>query len=416
MKTPRTCPVEAGQAGSRRLIALTSASVVLLCMAGPAHAVDGGDTPNAVCVQDPVSGQLACGKLSQATDQETTAIGTGARALAFQSVAVGSYSLANADSSTAIGSWSHAEELSSTAVGRSSYAADRVSTAVGADSAATAFRSTALGADASASGMTSTAAGYSSNAAGPYTTALGSNSEARGPSAIAVGVNSYVPGTAGIAMGTFALAGQSIEDVLQGTPPTAGDIAIGQSAFAADGNWSGSNLNDTPVVARGGHAIALGTASQATAAGAMALGAQSRASAPRAVALGQGSVADQPDTVSIGTPGNERRITHVAPGIAGTDAVNVNQLNALDSKLQAMGQDLRTYAARSAAKALAMPSIPQLAPGETWAGLAAAHHDGQNAVGAAAAHQVNAHWNIGVGISTASSGNPSVKVQTGWKW
>src|SRR5690606_14696794 len=37
---------------------------------------------------------------------------------------------------------------------------------------------------------------------------------------------------------------------------------------------------------------------------------------------------DVGSTVSIGSTGNERRVTHMAPGAAGTDAVNVDQLNA----------------------------------------------------------------------------------------
>jgi autotransporter adhesin len=46
------------------------------------------------------------------------------------------------------------------------------------------------------------------------------------------------------------------------------------------------------------------------------------------VALGSGSVADRADSVSVGRAGNERQVTHVAAGTAGTDAVNVNQLQA----------------------------------------------------------------------------------------
>ncbi len=49
----------------------------------------------------------------------------------------------------------------------------------------------------------------------------------------------------------------------------------------------------------------------------------------RFVALGQGSIADRVNTVSVGSAGAERQITNVAAGVQGTDAVNVNQLNAV---------------------------------------------------------------------------------------
>ncbi|TWC71724.1 autotransporter adhesin [Herbaspirillum sp. SJZ099] len=43
--------------------------------------------------------------------------------------------------------------------------------------------------------------------------------------------------------------------------------------------------------------------------------------------------------VSVGSAGNERTITNVAAGINGTDAVNVNQLSAVNSKFTALQQD-----------------------------------------------------------------------------
>jgi autotransporter adhesin len=59
-----------------------------------------------------------------------------------------------------------------------------------------------------------------------------------------------------------------------------------------------------------------------------AIGAGATASATRSVALGAGSMADRENAVSVGSAGNERQITNVAPGTQGTDAVNVNQVNA----------------------------------------------------------------------------------------
>ena len=43
--------------------------------------------------------------------------------------------------------------------------------------------------------------------------------------------------------------------------------------------------------------------------------------------MGANSVASAPNTLSVGSVGNERGISNVAPGVNGTDAVNLNQLN-----------------------------------------------------------------------------------------
>jgi autotransporter adhesin len=74
--------------------------------------------------------------------------------------------------------------------------------------------------------------------------------------------------------------------------------------------------------------VAVGQNSSVLATNGTALGANALVTpaAFNSVALGQGSIATQPNTVSVGVPGGERRITNVAPGIFGTDAVNVNQL------------------------------------------------------------------------------------------
>src|SRR5690606_29258413 len=53
------------------------------------------------------------------------------------------------------------------------------------------------------------------------------------------------------------------------------------------------------------------------------------AAAENSVALGAGSVADRANSVSVGEVGGERQITNVAAGTEGTDAVNLDQLNAV---------------------------------------------------------------------------------------
>ena len=60
---------------------------------------------------------------------------------------------------------------------------------------------------------------------------------------------------------------------------------------------------------------------------ATAIGDGAQAVAVNSVALGSSSVAAQANTVSVGDIGRERRIVNVSAGTAGTDAVNLAQLN-----------------------------------------------------------------------------------------
>ncbi|GJH27309.1 YadA family autotransporter adhesin [Caballeronia novacaledonica] len=66
--------------------------------------------------------------------------------------------------------------------------------------------------------------------------------------------------------------------------------------------------------------------SSAMGADSVAIGGAASASAANSVALGANSVANRPNTVSVGATGAERQITNVAAGTADTDAVNVSQL------------------------------------------------------------------------------------------
>ncbi|SAL21160.1 hypothetical protein AWB71_01037 [Caballeronia peredens] len=60
----------------------------------------------------------------------------------------------------------------------------------------------------------------------------------------------------------------------------------------------------------------------------VAIGGNAQATANNSVALGSNSVADRANTVSVGAKGAERQITNVAAGKEDTDAVNVAQLKA----------------------------------------------------------------------------------------
>ncbi|SIT43220.1 YadA domain-containing protein [Paraburkholderia piptadeniae] len=117
---------------------------------------------------------------------------------------------------------------------------------------------------------------------------------------IAIGGEAVAQGAANVALGIDAKA-----DGLYHA------VALGGNAQAAD----------IYTVAVGGHALASAQASTA-------LGSHASALANGSVALGESSLATRGNTVSVGRQGAERQIVNVAAGSAGTDAVNVNQLNA----------------------------------------------------------------------------------------
>jgi autotransporter adhesin len=111
-----------------------------------------------------------------------------------------------------------------------------------------------------------------------------------------VGANAYVDGTGSIAVGTNAnVLNAAAEADTTGTTAVNG-IAIGTNASV--------------------------TGSQAS----MALGYGATATGNNAIAIGANSVANRDNSVSVGSAGAERQITNVAAGTQATDAVNYSQL------------------------------------------------------------------------------------------
>lgn len=136
-------------------------------------------------------------------------------------------------------------------------------------------------------------------------------------------------GSHGVAVGANATAGGDHGTAIGGDSYAAGanDTALGGNAQVhADGSTAvGANA---VVAAAATNAVAMGEGATVGAASGTALGQGSSVTAKGAVALGQGAVANQADTVSVGNATQQRRIVNVAAGTAGTDAVNVSQLDA----------------------------------------------------------------------------------------
>ena len=116
-------------------------------------------------------------------------------------------------------------------------------------------------------------------------------------------------------------------------------------------------------------------------------------------------------TNTNGIDNNGQRIQNVGAAVAGTDAVNLNQLNERFA-------ETNKYVDNGVAAALAIPSMPALAPGKGWAGMAVGNYGSATAVGLAVGYQVNERWNLGLGVSqaTRSGGKTAVKAQAGFSW
>ncbi|UZW53833.1 YadA-like family protein [Sphingobium sp. JS3065] len=170
------------------------------------------------------------------------------------------------------------------------------------------------------------------------------------------------------------------------------DLQEGRAGYLQVNNSSGH----AKPVASGADTLAAGAGAVASGYGGLALGTQAQALAPSSVALGYASVADRANTVSVGRGGAERQITHVADGVAPTDAVNLRQLqggmgqavdvanayadvrfNLLDSGLR----NLRRDAEGGTAASMAMAGIPQFSEaGGGTLGMGVSTWQGEHAV------------------------------------
>ena len=230
--------------------------------------------------------------------------------------------------------------------------------------------------------------GSGSNATGEGAAALGLNADASGSNATAMGANATAFGDNAIAAGSHS-------------------VASGDAAVAMGGNSAAS----------GNSAVAIGGNSHASGNSSVAFGGNSSASADNSVALGANSFADEANTVSVGSAGNERRVTNVAPGEHGSDATNVNQLNALRSDVSSSLTSIRKAALGGVAAAMAMPNLMPSSPGKTIVGAGVANYKGYNAFAAGATYRSeNSRWLVNGAVSVTQSGDAGVRAQAGYEF
>lgn len=225
---------------------------------------------------------------------------------------------------------------------------------------ATGSASMAFGVGTTAQGNLSLAMGVNSSASGLNSLAIGYGNEAAGTQSVAVGNSSNASGNYSVAMVLGAQAGTKNTDVE--STDHGGAVAVGYGASAAE---TGSAAYGYSATASAVESSAFGTSAQANTEGSIALGAHSVANREKgstgylapdmtdpanaanaatwvstsgAVSLGGTDAAEAGANKTI-----SRQITNLAAGSEDSDAVNVAQLKAVESKgMNFQGNDTTT--------------------------------------------------------------------------
>ncbi|WP_456393976.1 YadA family autotransporter adhesin, partial [Nitratifractor sp.] len=300
-----------------------------------------------------------------------------------------------------------------TALGYEASATGAGSVATGVGAFASGDFSIAGGQDANASGSGAVALGYGAQAV-EHASALGEGAKAQSEGAVAIGYGVEVTqnGIESLAVGSGSKV-DALESVAVGNQSSVesgagGAVAVGYGAVVRSGA--------SEAVAFGHGATIESGASQSVAIGS---GARVAANVRNSVALGYGSVATESDTVSVGSVGNERRITNVAPGINGTDAVNMDQLNAVsiridDNRRYIDEVDKRARAGTAMATAMSAMIPNPRDHSNTQISVGVGYYEGAAAMALGAFHYINDHLQINVGASISNHGYKAIR--GGFTW
>jgi len=328
---------------------------------------------------------VAVGGAANASGAGSMALGTNATASADNAVALGAGSTANRDNTVSVGAAGSERQITNVAAGTADTDAVNVSQ----------LKNAGL---VNGDGTTNTAVTYGTNPDGSTdysTVTLNGGSGGTRIHNVAAGSD-----------GTDAVNVDQLNSALSVINNSM--VSASNPMFTANGN-----RQTEAASARGAHSTAMG--------------ANATANADNSVALGAGSVANRANTVSVGDVGSERQITNVAAGTQGTDAVNLNQLNAASTQAQQYTDqqiggmrstinDVARNAYSGVAAATALSMIPDVDLGKTIAvGIGTANYKGYQAtaIGATARVKQNVKVRVGAGLS---SGGTTVGVGASYQW
>ncbi len=348
--------------------------------------------------------------------------------------------------------------------------------ATGTNALAAGVAATAAGTSATAVGNGATAAGNNSVAVGGATVTTAAIS------GVAIGNKASTTVAGGVAMGEGSVSSTAVvvgyvptgattaqADAIKLTQSTTGAVAVGDSANGVyrqiTGVAAGSadsdavnvaqlkanvatavgsvsmnfadNSGDSVSVANGGTLVIKGAAATAgtytganlktvtdTATGAINI---QMADNPEFISVKTGnttinnnglSIENGPSVTSTGINANNTLITNVAPGVAGTDAVNVNQLNNLSANINNQITSVGNIANAGVAQAIAAAGLPQAyLPGKSMVAISGGTYEGEAgyAIGVSSISD-NGKWVIKASGSGNSRGKYGASIGAGYQW
>lgn len=297
------------------------------------------------------------------------------------------------------------------AFGNAARATQSTGVALGYQSSATTVGGVALGAGSVAD-----------RAAGAYVDPVSGNGFTTTAGAVSVGaagaarqVINVAPGvqiTDAVNLGQLQSAVSTLNQTINGLPPGGGGRT-----------WAtGNPTTYTAPSASGRNATATGSGAVASGDASTAIGDHAYASGVNSVAVGANSVASAPNTLSVGSVGNERGISNVAPGVNGTDAVNLSQLNnaAAQSNRYTDQQikGLKRYVDGGVAATMAVAGLPQATePGKNMVSMAGSTWQGQQgmAIGISRVSE-RGRWIYKGSLATSTRGHGGAVIGAGYQW
>lgn len=260
------------------------------------------------------------------------------------------------------------------------------------------------------------------SAAGADSMALGPQAVAGGTAAVAAGLGAQATGTQALALGAGAVASSN------------GGVALGAGANAERAGMAGQAERFSGVsVASTQGAVAVGAAGAERQITHVAGGTEATDAVNvrqlQAVQAGAVSYAAAPNgspdygrvVLGNGQAPNGTVLSNVAPGVAPTDAVNVQQLQAgmgqaalyTDVRMHQMQQGLEKVAQKAyagVAAAMALEGAPYV-PGKLSYAAGMGHYEGQSAVGVALRHTAaSGRWSVTGGVSASANGGVAVRM------
>lgn len=388
---------------------------------GPTTVVNGDNgvgIGNGAIVDATAPGGVAIGQAASSAQADAIALGSGATASGAQSVAQGANAVAASVGSVAIGSGAHGNATDALALGAGASATQANSVALGAGSLTT---------------------------VGALTNyiAYGLSSPQSSAGEVNVG-NRQITGLAAGKSGTDAVNVSQLDSVAnqlttlinQRTSNLGGSYTSNPGGTNVPPGPTGSNSSagGSGAVASGSNSTAVGNGSLASGNGSTAIGVGSTASGSNSAAIGTGSNdGGRSNVVAVGSADSARQVVNVAAGTQGTDAVNVNQLNAsvgntlsqansyTDGQVASLRNSLDSYrrdADGGTATAMAVAGLPQPSgPGKSMVALAGSVYRGQSgqALGISTISENN-HWIYKAAVSTNTRGTYGAVVGAGYQW